>query len=116
MFHGGAGPLRRRSSGVAIRPAILEAAGDAPVVTKRYPDAFQDADLGTRLTGLEELPVCGMMTQNCVVFTSLPCAADDVRITVVGDLCAAPAEIVHQIALRALSSKTEVTTAAQAWR
>jgi nicotinamidase-related amidase len=102
-------------SGVAIRPAILSAAGDAPVVTKHVADAFQDTDLASHLAGIETLLVCGMMTQNCVVFTAMSRSADGLAVRVIGDLCAAPTETVHRIALNALGSKLPVSTAAQEW-
>lgn len=101
--------------GVAIRPAILAAAGDAPVVIKRQADAFQDTDLAAHLAGSKDLLVAGMMTQNCVVFTALSRAADGVHVQVIEDLCTAPSEIVHRIALNALRSKTNVTTAGEIW-
>lgn len=100
--------------GIAIRPAILAAAGDAPVVTKRFADAFQETDLAHHLAGTDDLLVCGMMTQNCVVFTALSRDADTYRVSVVGDLCTAPIEVVHRIALNAIGSKTKVVTAAEA--
>jgi len=109
------GLFAAEGAGVAIRPAILAAAGDAPVVTKRFADAFQDTDLAQRLEGVDELLVSGMMTQNCVVFTALSRAADAYRVRVVGDLCTAPSEIVHRIALNALGSKLQVATAAEIW-
>ncbi len=102
-------------AGVGIRPAILEAAGEAPVAIKHVADAFQDTDLSTYLEGIRTLLVCGMMTQNCVVFTALSRAADGFEVRVVGDLCTAPIEPVHRIALNALSSKLTVSTAAQEW-
>jgi nicotinamidase-related amidase len=102
-------------AGVAIRPAVLEAAGEAPVVTKQVADAFQDTDLAQRLEGVDELLAAGMMTQNCVVFTAMSRAADAYRVRVVGDLCTAPSEIVHRIALNALGSKLEVVTAQSIW-
>jgi nicotinamidase-related amidase len=101
--------------GVAIRPDVLAAAGDAPVVTKRNADSFQDTDLMQKLAGVEELLVCGMMTQNCVVFTAMSRAADAFKVRVLGDLCAAPSEIVHRIALNALRSKGLVVEAAEVW-
>jgi nicotinamidase-related amidase len=109
------GLFAAEGAGVAIRPAILAAAGEAPVVTKHFADAFQDTDLARRLEGVDELLVCGMMTQNCVVFTAMSRAADGYRIRVVGDLCAAPSEAVHRIALSALGSKTDVANAADIW-
>lgn len=101
--------------GIAIRPAILAAAGEAPVVTKHFADAFQDTGLGEMLADTTELLVCGMMTQNCVVFTALSRAADGLQVRVLGDLCTAPQEIVHKIALNALQSKTQVVTAGDIW-
>ncbi|SIR07344.1 Nicotinamidase-related amidase [Rhizobium sp. RU20A] len=93
------------SQGGQIRPAILAAAGDAPVVTKAHADAFQETDLKTHLGGTSELFICGMMTQNCVIFTALSELAHGLTIKVIGDLCAAPSEIVHLIALNGLESK-----------
>ncbi|OLP57968.1 isochorismatase [Xaviernesmea oryzae] len=111
----GSGLFAAGSPGAALRPAILEAVSDAPVIVKAVPDAFQDTLLHTHLDGIETLLVCGMMTQNCVVFTALSRAADPYEVQVVGDLCTAPSQIVHQIALRALGSKIPLVTADQAW-
>ncbi len=93
------------STGAAIRPAILAAAGNAPVVVKTHADAFQETDLKTHLGDTTELLICGMMTQNCVIFTALSELAEGLTIKVIGDLCAAPSEIVHLIALNGLESK-----------
>lgn len=91
--------------GSGIRPAVLAAAGDAPIVTKRHADAFQGTDLLDRLDGIDRLLICGMMTQNCVVFTALSRAAERFRVQVIADLCTGPSDIVHRIALDALRSK-----------
>ncbi|WP_299817245.1 isochorismatase family protein [uncultured Roseibium sp.] len=104
------------ASGTAIRPAILAAAGEAPVVVKQVADAFQDTDLSGYLEGVTELLICGMMTQNCVVFTAMSRSADPFDVTVIGDLCAAPTEAVHKIALNALASKLRVATSGDIWR
>lgn len=103
------------SSGAAIRPAIVTAAQGAPVVIKHVADAFQETDLTHHLEGIDTLMICGMMTQNCVVFTALSNDADPFNVVVVEDLCAAPTETVHKIALSGLRSKREVQTAAQVW-
>jgi nicotinamidase-related amidase len=102
-------------NGIAIRSAILNAAGEAPIVTKHVADAFQDTDLVEHLDGVKELLVCGMMTQNCVVFTAMSRDAETFDVSVIGDLCAAPSEVVHRIALNALGSKLRVLEAAEAW-
>jgi nicotinamidase-related amidase len=115
ISHAATGLFAAGGDGTGIRAAVLAAAGDAPVVTKHVADAFQDTGLTNHLEGVDELRVCGMMTQNCVVFTALSRAADGYKICVVGDLCTAPTEAVHRIALNALGSKTKVTTAAELW-
>ncbi|MCA8881382.1 MAG: isochorismatase family protein [Rhodobacteraceae bacterium] len=98
------------SAGSAIRPAILAAAPDAPVVTKRHADAFQDTTLGRHLSGIADVLVCGMMTQNCVTFTAMSELAGGVRLRVAGELCTAPTEIVHRVALNALLSKGRIVS------
>jgi nicotinamidase-related amidase len=106
----GSGLFSEGSHGAAIRPEILVAAEDAPIVTKFSADAFQDTSLSVHLSDIDELLVCGMMTQNCVVFTALSALASVPRLSVVGDLCAAPSQVVHQIALGALGSKLPVVS------
>lgn len=103
------------SPGSAIRPAILAAAGDAPVILKHFADSFQNTDLSDYLKAGEELLVCGMMTQNCVVFTALSRSADPYQVKILKDLCTAPSEIVHRIALNALGSKCVCVDAADLW-
>jgi nicotinamidase-related amidase len=110
-----AGLFSPDSVGVAIRPAIREAAGDTPVVIKHYADAFQETDLADHLSGTRALLVAGMMTQNCVVFTALSRMADAFDVQVVADLCTAPTEIVHRIALNALGSKLSLRNAEDVW-
>lgn len=113
---GGAGaPFSPDGTGVAIRPAIVAAAGDAPIVTKHHADAFQETDLAAHLAGTRTLLIAGMMTQNCVVFTALSRAADAMSVEVVSNLCTAPTEAVHLIALRALAVKCAVRTAGEVW-
>lgn len=106
------GLFAANGSGAAIRPAVLAAAGDAPIVTKQMADAFQETDLATHLAGVDRIRICGMMTQNCVVFTAMSEAAAAFDVTVIGNLCAAPSEIVHHVALNALGSKLRVEDAA----
>lgn len=110
------GAFAAGSAGAAIRPAILAAAGNAPVVVKHHADSFQGTDLAAHLDDVDVLLIAGMMTQNCVVFTALSRNTDGYDVQVVGDLCTAPSDIVHAIALRALASKLPVVTAATVWR
>lgn len=98
------------STGNAIRPTILAVSQDAPVVIKHYADAFQETELSAYLDGTDQLLVCGMMTQNCVAFTAMSCLAPALDIRVISDLCTAPTEMVHKIAINALQSKLRVCT------
>jgi len=110
------GLFAKDSVGGAMRPAILAAAGDAPIVSKQFADAFQETALMAHLAGSDDLLVCGMMTQNCVVFTALSRSADPFHVRVLGDLCTAPTETVHRIALNALGSKLDVAGCADVWQ
>lgn len=109
------GLFAAKSSGVDIRPAVLDAANDAPIVIKHVADAFQDTCLMEHLGGVQELLICGMMTQNCVVFSALSRTADAFHIRVVEDLCTAPTEMIHRIALNALRSKITVAKTTEIW-
>ncbi|MBO9097065.1 MULTISPECIES: cysteine hydrolase family protein [unclassified Rhizobium] len=111
-----AGLFAKDGAGAAIRDNVLKAADNAPVVIKSSADAFQDTDLAGHLDGTDELLICGMMTQNCVVFTAMSRAADGMVVKVIGDLCTAPTETVHRIALNALGSKLPVLVAADVWK
>ena len=103
------------SSGTLIRDGILAAAGDVPVVTKHFADSFQETDLLGHLDGIDNLLICGMMTQNCVVFTAMSELTGGRAVTVAGDLCAAPSQVVHLVALAALGSKRKMADAASLW-
>ena len=54
------------TSGAEIHPRILAAAPDAPVIIKEFADGFVNTGLEETLArlGVNELLVCGMMTQN----------------------------------------------------
>lgn len=62
-----------------------------------------------------DLLVFGMMIQNCVVFTALSGLNNGPHVQVIGDLCTAPIEVVHRIALNALGSKLRVSNAEDVW-
>ena len=66
--------------GVEIHPRVLAAAPDAPVVTKEYADGFFGTKLEETLwnLGVEELLICGMMTQNCVTHTAISRTAEQI--------------------------------------
>ncbi len=104
------------TDGVNIHASILAAAPDAPVVTKTFADSFEKTELEATLTdlGATELLVCGMMTQNCVTHTAISKAADKYDVTVVTDCCTTVDEMLHMIALHALSTRVKLLPADEA--
>ena len=95
------------TDGANIHPRILAAAPDAPVVIKEYADSFVKTDLEEILTGLgvEELLICGMMTQNCVTHTAISRSAEKYKVSILPDCCTTVDEMIHTIALHAVSTR-----------
>jgi nicotinamidase-related amidase len=102
--------------GVAIHPRILAAAPDASVVVKAFADSFHQTMLEETLAGLgvEELLICGMMTQNCVTHTAISRAADKYKVTILSDCCTTVSQMVHAIALNGVSTRVPLLTAEEA--
>ena len=106
------------SEGVAIHPRILAAAPDAHIIVKRHADAFVDTPLAATLAqlGVSELLVAGMMTQNCVTHTAISRSAERyAKVSILGDCCCTVSEMVHLIALNAVSTRLPVLTLNQAF-
>jgi nicotinamidase-related amidase len=105
------------SEGVELHPHIKAAAPDAPVVTKSHADAFFETSLEATLRelGVDELLVCGMMTQNCVTHTAISKAAETYQVAILPDCCTTVSEILHKIALNAVSTRLALTPAADAF-
>lgn len=97
--------FNKGTMGVDIHPRILAAAPQAEVVVKSFADSFYHTDLESVLStrNIEELLICGMMTQNCVAFTAVSKAAEKYSIKVLSDCCTSVSQMVHRIALNALS-------------
>lgn len=100
--------------GVDIHPRILATAPDAPVVIKSFADSFHRTSLEETLArlGIDELLVCGMMTQNCVTHTAISKAAEKYKVSILTDCCTTVSEILHKIALNAVSTRLTVGLAA----
>lgn len=103
------------SQGAEIHPLIKQAAADAPVVIKKFADSFHQTTLEEVLASLnvEKLYICGMMTQNCVTHTAISKVADKYSVAVISDCCTTVSEILHLIALHALSTRVALITASQ---
>lgn len=113
----GAGPfLQEGTTGAEIHARIRGAAPEAPVVVKSYADGFVKTNLEETLSklGSTELVVCGMMTQNCVTHTAISKSADRYAVTIAADACTTVSEILHAIALHALSTRVRIAGADEA--
>ena len=102
--------------GAEVHPRILAAAPDAPVVVKSFADSFVNTTLEEELTnvGATELLVCGMMTQNCVTHTAISKSAEKYDVTILPDCCTTVDEMLHNIALHAVSTRTKLAPSTEA--
>lgn len=96
--------------GAEIHPRILAAAPKAPIVVKEFADSFERTNLEETLTklGVDELLVCGMMTQNCVTHTAISKAAEKYSVAILADCCTTVDEMIHNIALHAVSTRVRL--------
>jgi len=96
--------------GVEVHPRILAAAPDAIPVTKSFADSFLNTDLEQKLAqlGVDELLICGMMTQNCVTHTAISRSADKYKVSILGDCCTTVSQMIHLIALNGVAPRVPV--------
>jgi nicotinamidase-related amidase len=104
-------------SGAEIHPRIRALLPHAPVVVKEFADSFFQTNLEDALQrpGVEKLLICGMMTQNCVTHTAISKSAEQYEVSILSDCCTTVSEILHKIALRAISTRISLTTVAAAF-
>lgn len=100
------------SEGVKIHPEIMAVAPNSEVVVKTYADSFEQTNLENVLQkqGVEELLICGMMTQNCVTHTAISKAAEKYSVSILMDCCTTVDEMIHTIALNAVSTRVPLKT------
>ncbi|WP_104034378.1 cysteine hydrolase family protein [Vibrio jasicida] len=103
------------SEGADIHPEILALAPNADVVIKHFADGFEQTNLEEVLQkhGVTELLVSGMMTQNCVTHTAISKAAEKYDVSILMDCCTTVDEMIHNIALHAVSTRVPLVTAEQ---
>lgn len=108
--------FNKDSSGVEIHPHILSIAPDAPIVVKEFADSFLKTNLEEILSKEEitELLICGMMTQNCVTHTAISKAAEKYDVRIVADCCTTVDEMIHNIALNAISTRVPLVLSTDA--
>ncbi|MEF1328693.1 cysteine hydrolase family protein [Vibrio sp. M260121] len=103
------------SEGAEIHPEILALAPNTDVVIKHFADSFEQTNLEEVLQkhGVTELLVSGMMTQNCVTHTAISKAAEKYEVSILMDCCTTVDEMIHNIALHAVSTRVPLVTAEQ---
>jgi nicotinamidase-related amidase len=108
--------FNRGTRGAELHPRLLEAAPGAPIVVKSFADSFEQTSLEETLgqLGATELAICGMMTQNCVTHTAISRTADKYDVTILPDACTTVTELLHQIALHAVSTRVRLVPSSQA--
>ncbi|CAH0535477.1 Streptothricin hydrolase [Vibrio stylophorae] len=104
------------SLGAQIHPHIIAAAPNSPVVVKHFADSFEQTNLNDILQAhdIETLYLCGMMTQNCVTHTALSKSAEKYQVSVLADCTTTVNEMLHLIALHALSPRIPLLPSVQA--
>lgn len=108
--------FNKGTDGAKIHPSVIAAAPDAPVVVKEYADGFFGTKLEEVLSslGVDELLVCGMMTQNCVTHTAISKSAEKYKVSIVPDCCTTVDAMLHNIALHAVSTRVSLIPAINA--
>jgi len=104
------------TEGAAIHADVMALAPKADVVVKTFADAFEKTNLEEVLQKhkAEELLVCGMMTQNCVTHTAISKAAEKYKVSILMDCCTTVDEMIHNIALHAVSTRVPLLMSEQA--
>ncbi|MBM6884570.1 cysteine hydrolase family protein [Pseudoflavonifractor phocaeensis] len=100
-----------------IAEEILAEAPGAPIVQKADADSFYHTNLEEVLSGLgvEELIITGMMTHNCVVFTSLSKSAEKYQVKLIPECTTTIDPMVHNFALAGLSVRVPFVSIEEAF-
>ena len=99
--------FEKGSEGANIHPEIMAICPNAQVIQKQYADSFYQTHLEKSLEtfDIDELLICGMMTQNCVTHTAISKKAEKYKVSIIEDCCTATDEMIHKIALNAVSPR-----------
>ncbi len=99
--------FEKGSEGVKIHPEIIAICPNAEVIQKQHADSFYQTRLDKSLEklGIDELLICGMMTQNCVTHTAISKKAEKYKVSIIEDCCTTTDTMIHKIALNAASPR-----------
>lgn len=89
------------STGAELHSSVAGILADKPLVQKAHADSFLNTYLLDILKQhcIEQIDICEIMPQNCVTHTALSPFAKGYKVRVLSNLCTAPTELIHQIAL-----------------
>lgn len=102
--------FNRNSDSSQYHPSIASKLKEKPLFTKSHADAFYQTGLLEYLKShnIQDIYLCGMMTQNCITHTALSPYAKEFTVHILGNACTAPTQAVHQFAIRALQTYFDV--------
>lgn len=102
--------FRPDCDGVSIHKLIIESGINATYCSKNYADSFYKTELSQILENysVDEIFICGMMTQNCITHTALSKSANKFSINIIGDACTTVSTILHKIAISALGTSVNI--------
>ncbi|GAD89507.1 MULTISPECIES: cysteine hydrolase family protein [Vibrio] len=104
------------SHGAEIHHEIMALAPNSDIVVKSFADGFEKTTLEETLQKhqVDELLICGMMTQNCVTHTAISKGAEKYKVSILMDCTTTVNEMIHNIALHAVSTRVSLITNEQA--
>ncbi|MFM2482279.1 cysteine hydrolase family protein [Celerinatantimonas sp. YJH-8] len=107
--------FEQTSEGARIHPEIMAIAPHAEFIQKQYADSFYQTHLEQTLSqyDIDELLICGMMTQNCVTHTALSRQAEKYQVSIIEDCCTTTDSMIHAIALNAVSIRVPLISSHQ---
>lgn len=93
------------TSGANIITELLALVDNPIIIDKRHGNAFDETKLDYFLTQHEcdQIELCGMMTQNCVLFTALSEQARAYHVRVYEKGCTSVSAIIHAVAIKGLA-------------
>ena len=62
---------------------------------------------------IDELLICGMMTQNCVTHTAMSKQAEKYKVSIIQDCCTTTDQMIHNIALNAVGVRIPLVNLAE---
>lgn len=103
------------TEGVKIHSLLMKSTPIYEIVIKKFADSFEKTNLEETLKNqnIDELVICGMMTQNCVTHTAISKVAEEYKVSILMDCCTTVDSMIHNMALNAISTRVPLVTIEQ---